>query len=338
MRGSEWLSIKRCLAITQRLHKGPATTSDLLSFVLKVVGHSAYPSSATAREKAFKRDRENLRARLGVKLHYSPSTRLYTLIDDGIFLKMPLPEEGLQAISFLSNSFEGHIGKQSEVQELLNWIVSRLPDEDQRNLGKMNSHIYLDLLTGVDPNHVSKKIWTMVWKAVKSHRKLNFNYLSPRYGDRKAKFQEAIPYRIQYQSGHWYLRAYRLYYRDGSGVHRHESHVKYRLSYILEDDSLSISPTRMADPPAPPRYFIQYRLLPPLSHGIISQRFDDMEIEPVENGSVLIKGYHEDVFEAGRILLTYGEFCVVEGGTEMLNWMKKTIQGMAANYPTMRKD
>ena len=59
-----------------------------------------------------------------------------------------------------------------------------------------------------------------------------------------------------------------------------------------------------------------------------------MQVKKLEDDSVLVSGFCEDVFEAGRILLTYGEYCIVTGGEEMLNWMKNTIQGMAENYLT----
>ncbi len=338
MRGSEWLSLRRCLAIVQRLQQGPATSLELLSYVLNTLDDAAYPSSVSAREKAFKRDRENLKKRLGIKIHYSASTKKYTLVESSEFFRLKLSAESLRAISILSNSFEGHVGSYSEIKDLLGDIVPRLSDEDQRKLENMEPHIYLDLFGGVDPNHLSKKVWTTVWKAVKSKRKLSFNYRSPRYEDQKERYQEVLPHRIQYQSGHWYLRAYRLLSRHGSRSDHTASHVKYRLSYILEDTALTILPQKIGGFPAPPKFFVQYKLLPPLSNGIISQRFEEMKVERLDDNSVIVSGYCEDVFEAGRILLTYGEFCIVYGGEELMGWMKKTIQGMKNNYFTEEKD
>lgn len=337
MRGSEWTALKRCLAIVQRLQSGPARADDLLSYVTQKVGRTAYPSSTFAREKAFKRDRENLKIRLGVKIKYSPSSRLYTLYENGELLRLKLSSEGIQAISFLSKSFDGPAGTYSDVNKLLDELVAQLPDEEQRALEMVRAPIFLDLDGGVDPNHLSKKVWTTIWKATKSKRKLSFNYRSPRYKDQKERYQEVLPYGIQYQSGHWYLRAYRVLSKNGSQVDYSASHVKYRLSYILEDNELTVLPQKIAGFPAPPRFFVQYRLLPPLSNGIISQRFEDMQVEKLEN-SVMVSGYCEDVFEAGRILLTYGEYCIVYGGEELSKWMRKTVQGMNNNYLKKEKD
>ncbi|MBV5331419.1 WYL domain-containing protein, partial [bacterium] len=114
--------------------------------------------------------------------------------------------------------------------------------------------------------------------------------------------------RIQYQSGHWYLRAYRLFRRGASGeVDRQEVHLKYRLSYIQDDEKLDVSATVMPSPPEAEKYLVHYRLLPPLSRGVISEHFSDMTTETLDDGSIEIKGYCDDPWEAGRLLLTYGE-------------------------------
>jgi hypothetical protein len=333
MRGSEWLSLKRCLAIVIRLQQGSVSPTDLVSFVIKTVGTGAYPSSSSAREKAFKRDRESLRKRLGVKFSYTASTKLYSLIEIGPLLRLYLPETSLRAISILSHSFNGHVGEHSEVQFFLEEVISRLSLDAQRKLDGSNSRVYIDLLKDVDPNHISKKVLRTAWKAVNGKRKFAFNYISPTYEDRQKRLQVVLPYRIQYQWGHWYLQAYRLSYRDlGNKEHADQKHLRYRLSYVQDDDGLRIYPNVMPAPPAPPKYLVHFRLLPPLSRGVISERFEDMTITLLEDGSAEVKGYCENVWEAGRTLLIYGEFCVVLGGGEVRTWIKKTVKGMAENY------
>jgi hypothetical protein len=63
-----------------------------------------------------------------------------------------------------------------------------------------------------------------------------------------------------------------------------------------------------------------------------------MQVERLDDNSVMLSGYCEDVFEAGRILLTYGEYCIIYGGKELMEWMKKTVQGMKNNYFIEEKD
>ncbi|MCX6068419.1 MAG: WYL domain-containing protein, partial [Chloroflexi bacterium] len=82
-----------------------------------------------------------------------------------------------------------------------------------------------------------------------------------------------------------------------------------------------------------PRYQVHYRLLPPLSRGVISQHFDEMQVKSLPDGSVDVTGSCDDDWEAWRTLLSYGQYCVVLGGDEVLDWMRRTVQGMRKNYP-----
>ncbi len=337
MRGSEWLSLRRCLAIVRRLQMGSAKPSELTAYVSKTVGERSYPMSATAREKAFKRDRENLRRRLGVEFSYSASNGTYTLVDAGPLLRLYLSETSLRAIYLLSQSFGGHVGEHSNIQTLLNEIFLYLSADTKVRLETPDTGMGLDLLQDVDPNHISKRVWETAQRAIRGHRKLTFNYISPTYEDRQKRLHQVVPIRIQYQSGHWYLPAYRLLRRDENGEEdRQEVHLKYRLSYIQDDEKLIISTTVVPSPPEAEKYLVHYRLLPPLSRGIISEHFYNMTTTTLPDGSVEIKGYCDDPWEAGRLFLTYGEYCIVLGGDEVRAWMDKTIANLIKNYQHLK--
>lgn len=336
MRGSDWRSFRRCLAIARRLLKGPATPAELIQFVLDVEGEAAYSSEKSAREKAFKRDRESLRARLGVDFSYSPTAGTYTLTDPGPVFQFELSEASIRAVALLNQTFGGQVGEHSEIQNFLEELTAALPLETRRGLENPVVPLDLALLQSVDPNGISQQVWTTAWRAVKTHRRLSFNYLSPTYADRRTRFHDVMPYRIQYQWGHWYLRAYRVLRRDLDGQEdRQGAHLRYRLSYVQDDAQLSVSPSRMSEPPRPPRYRVHYRLLPPLSRGVISQHFDEMQVKLLEDESVEVTGWCDDDWQAGRTLLSYGQYCVVLGGAEVLDWMERTIRGMKMNYPDL---
>jgi predicted DNA-binding transcriptional regulator YafY len=317
---------------------GSAKPSELTAFVSKTIGERAYPISASAREKAFKRDRENLRKRLGVEFSYSASLGTYTLLEAGPLLKLHLSETSLRAIYLLSQSFGGHVGEHSNIQTFLHEIFSYLSEDTKVKLEAPETGMDLNLLQDVDPNHISKKVWDKVQKSVKGHRKLIFNYISPTYEDRQQRLHQVVPIRIQYQSGHWYLRAYRLLRRDVNGEEdRQGVHLKYRLSYIQDDEKLAVSTAVVPSPPEAEKYLVHYRLLPPLSRGIISEHFYDMTITNLDDGSVEVKGYCDDSWEAVRLLLTYGEYCIVLGGDEVKAWMDKTIARLIENYQHLKK-
>jgi hypothetical protein len=279
-----------------------------------------------------------LRRRLGVEFSYSASSGIYTLLEAGPLLKLHLSETSLRAIYLLSQSFGGHVGEHSNIQTFLHEIFSYLSADIKVQLEAPETGMDLNLLQDVDPNHISKKVWEKVQRSIKGHRKLTFNYISPTYEDREKRLHQVAPIRIQYQSGHWYLRAYRLLRRDASGNEdRQGVHLKYRLSYILDDEKLDVSTSVVPAPPQAEKYPVHYRLLPPLSRGIISEHFDDMTTTNLEDGSIEIRGYCNDPWEAGRLFLTYGEYCIVLGGSEVKNWMDKTISQLIENYPHLKK-
>jgi hypothetical protein len=316
--------------------KGPATPLELIAFVLETEGSDAYPLSKSAREKAFKRDRENLRTRLGANFIYTPSTGLYTLTDPGSLFSLELSEQGTRALALLAQTFGGQVGEHSEIQDFLEELIRFLPVETRRYLENPTVPIDLELLQKIDPNGIPKRVWLTAWRAVKGHRKLSFSYVSPSYEDGQARLHEVQPYRIEYRWGHWYLRAYGTPHRETDGQHNiQKAHLRYRLSYIQDDDQLAVSPSILPDPPKPPRYLVHYRLLPPLSRGVVSQHFEDMRATKLDDGSLEIHGYCDDEWQAGRILLSYGEFCVVLGGEEVQAWMRKTIRGIKENYPDL---
>lgn len=334
MRGSDWLSFRRCLAIIQRLRKGPATSSELVEYVLAMEGAGAYPVSPSAREKAFKRDRESLRRRLHIKLVYSHSAGYYSLMDYGNYFSYDLSEVSLHALSLLKESFSGQMGEHSDIQVLIDELIMNLPAESKRKLESPVLPINLELFQQIDSNGISAQVWETVQRAVKEHHKLVFNYISPQYFDQKKRLHEVIPLRIQYQWGHWYLRAYRLMRRDIDGQEdRRGAHLRYRLSYIQDDEYMALSPLIVSDPPAPPRYEVHYRLLPPLSRGLISRHFEDMSFQVLEDGSLEIFGVCDNEWEAGRLLMAYGEYCIVLGGPEVKAWVDRTVNGIKRNYP-----
>jgi len=273
-----------------------------------------------------------------VEFSYSALSGTYTLLDAGPLLKLYLSETSLRAIYLLSQSFGGHVGEHSNIQTFLSEIFSYLSADTKVQLESPEMGMALDLLQDIDPNHISKKVWEKVQRSVKGHRKLTFNYISPTYEDRKKILHQVVPIRIQYQAGHWYLRAYRLLRRDVNGKEdRQGVHLKYRLSYIQEDEKLAVSTSVMPSPPEAERYLVHYRLLPPLSRGITSEHFYDMTSKTLDDGSVEITGYCDDAWEAGRLLLTYGEFCIVLGGDEVKTWMEKTVTGLINNYYPLKK-
>ncbi|NUQ85575.1 MAG: WYL domain-containing protein [Anaerolineales bacterium] len=328
-RGSDWNSFLRVLAILKRLMEGPATSEELIQSVLDTVGADAYSSAPGARKHAFKHDRDNLRKRLGVDHVWDPKTNLYILNDAGPYGRVSLSTPMLRALSILSRQYENAVGELAGVRDLVQQIIGWLPPETRLRIESAGEELTLDFEQDVDRSVIPPRVGETIQRALDQHRKLTFNYLSPRHADRKAVFHELAPYQIRFQDGHWYLRGYSL----NAGLQGDESFLRFRLSYILDDERLRVSPMKVeVRHRQPPRFLVHYQLAPEIGRGEISHRFPEMQITRNEDGSAEVHAVTDDVWDAARTLLAYGDKCIVLGGVDLLREMRKIVAGMAKNY------
>jgi predicted DNA-binding transcriptional regulator YafY len=328
-RGSEWVSFLRVLTILKRLMEGPATSEELIQSVLDTVGADAYPSVPSARQAAFKHDRSNLKKRLGVDHVWDPGTQFYILNDAGPYGRVSLSNAMVRALSILSRQYENAVGDLAGVRDLVQQIVGWLPPEMRLRIESASEELTLDSEQDVDRSIVPPRVSETIRRALDQHRKLTFNYLSPRHADRKPVFHELAPYQIRFQDGHWYLRGYSLNGSLPGGI----SFLRFRLSYILDDERLRVSPTRVETRHRqPPRFLVHYWLAPEIGRGEISHRFAEMQITRNDDGSAEVHAVTDDVWDAARTLLAYGESCIVLNGSDLRREMERRVKQMAKNY------
>ncbi len=322
-RESEWLVLSRCLAILSRLRQGAASGEDLMQAVEAELP-GAYPPSLSARREAFKRDRQKLREFLRVDLTYANGK--YELKDLGPFFSVQLSPESLEAMMTLMVTFEGDVDH-AYVRHFLEEVARLLPPEQRISLENPDSIVSYDILQHVDPNHIPRRVWETVRRAKRTRRELEFNYLSPRYRDGQPRRFRVAPLRIKFQWGHFYLLGYVLSERVLEDPYR-----RFRLGYIQDDEALRVLPNVIGRPfRRPPRYEVHYRLLEHLGRGAVSRHFDEMQITHLEDGSLEVRAVTDDLFAAERILLSYGQYCVVLGGPELVARIRRAIEGMHRN-------
>lgn len=338
--GRDWLALLRPLVILQRLLEGPASGSELLHSVGERLGSDAYPQSKSAQDAAFKRDRANLRAHLLAEVHYDPGRNAYILDSPGPFAELKLSQSALDALGLLARDFQDSLGEYSRVTKLVDELVRRLGPEQRRSLERSPATMHLELNQEVDRSRISPRVWQTVQKALRERRKLAFAYLSPRYADRKPARFELAPVEVRFEEGHWYLWAYvQRRKKPGEWEDDDLGYRRFRLSSILDDGELRVLPAKISSPQRrKPSYPVIYQLLPPLSQGEISHHFDDLHVESLPDGSVMVHGTTDDLYRAERILLGYGEFCVAHGGQELRRRMQSVVEGMAAHYGLIGED
>lgn len=333
-RGSDWMVVRRCLALVERLQRGPASPQELVQAVCDALGPDAYPPDPSARAAAFKHDRDHLRQHLDADFVYDPAARQYALTQAGPFGRLHLSDSALRAVRLLSEAFTGQMGARQEVQALLQELTTRLSPADQRRLETLNSAVDLDLQQDVDRGSIPEVVWQTVERAVRVQRKLCFNYISPRHEDRLPRYHEAAPAQMRFQRGHWYLYAFDLYSRDPYGEERFDSGYKnFRVQYICADEKLIISPTRLPGVArTPPRYEVHYRLEPRLARGQISHHFENTHITRLPDGRAEVTATTDNLWEAAQVLLSYSDGCEVLGCPELRQMMVDRTRGMAAIY------
>jgi predicted DNA-binding transcriptional regulator YafY len=334
-RGSDWTAFLRALAILKGLREGPASNEQLIQSVLNTVGADAYPSMPSRRQFAFKHDRENLKKRLGVGYDFDDARQVYILKDAGPYLSLSLSPPMLRALSILSRQYDNTVGEMAGVRDLVQQIIGWLPPETRLQIEIAGQKVALDLEQDVDRSDIPDRVRELINRALNEHRKLTFNYLSPRHANRKPVFHELAPYQIRFQDGHVYLRGYSLNW----GLQGDSPFLRFRLSYILDDERLYVSPTRVETRHRrTPRFPVHYWLAPEIGRGEISHRFTEMQITRNDDGSAEVHAITDDVWDSARTLLAYGESCIVLGGVELRREVEGRIKQMAKNYNFYSED
>jgi predicted DNA-binding transcriptional regulator YafY len=305
-----------------------------MAAVSDIAGQDSYPAQEAARRYAFKRDRQHLRYSLDVQFSYNAKTGRYHLQDAGPFAYLELSPTGLQALQVLLEMFANDLGEQAGVRPLLDILVERLSPESRLRLETRQGWFEVNMLQGIDDTVLKENVVSKVNRAARENRKLSFNHTSPSHADGLPRYYEVAPVEVRFRRGHWYLYAYVLICRDAAGEQKHDiGYRSFRLSYILDDADLQVLPGKApANRRRPPRHFIHYRLLPAIGRGAISQHFEDMRVLRLPDGSVEVTGFTDDLFEAVRIFLGYGENCMVLGGDEVYKEMVRRVRGMAEHY------
>lgn len=183
LRESEWLVMRRCLAIVLRLQRGPASKAALLQAVYDCVGEDAYGSSeGDALSKRFDGDKRRLRQHLGIQVRYDAGARGYLLIEH----EMPLLELGdshLQTLAFLADTFATDTPHGRQVQELVDTLISWHSADRRLRFNRLRGLLPDVDLRLRDSEPIAADVWRAVTEAHNARRQLRFDYRSSRHDD-----------------------------------------------------------------------------------------------------------------------------------------------------------
>lgn len=331
-RDSQWLVIRRCIAIIRRVQRGPASWEELVEAVQRWVGADAYgPSEGVGLRRHLYKDLERLRNVLQVNIRTAPGTRTYVLNDAHIPL-LDLPDADLEAIAWLRQAFDELSPNQDKVQPLLDHIISYLPLERQDYIEAQRQLLTVDLGRR-DDNHILADVKRKLAEALSRRLRIEIAYLASSNETGQPNRHLIDPYEQFYHDGHYYLKGWchQIHEPDGD-VFKTEEYRPYRLDRITE---IQILPHKL--PPIPPKaktYWVTYRVAATVARqGVSRHRWIDVtEITPHPDGSATIVGTTDNLFFVSQALMRYRHHCEVLGGPELLHDMRETVAKMAQIY------
>lgn len=335
-RESDWLVVRRCLAIVRRALRGPASWQELLAAVVAQEGAEAYGSGGEARCRLrLEKDLERIRGHLGLDLHFDRELGGYVAGEATIPL-LDLPDEDLATIAWLAQTFTPGSPQHAEVQGLLQRLKKALAPERREEIERRHTALALDLGRR-DEDEIPPAVWDGLTRALVARRRIEFTYRSPQQDDQTPRRHVVDPYERYFDTagGHYYLRGWCHYSEGPRGRRIQNRYFDYRLGRIRD---LQLLPDKLPPfPPPAPRYAVEYVLDARVARlGVSRQR--GIEVTAVEmrpDGSALVRGHTHDPFVAVQGLLHYGPNCRVLGGAEVREWMRREVAELADLYKVL---
>jgi predicted DNA-binding transcriptional regulator YafY len=328
-----WDALKRSLILLTRLRQGPADKATLIKAVRRALPDAYSEESAKAQSRTFERDLENVRYRLQAEVAWQPQLRQYVLHGVGPFLRVELSEEMLTGLAFLMDTLTTNEEIQRIIRPLLDQIVQALPPHQIQQLSRQSTPIHVNLQR-LSESEISPEVWRRLIYAIKQRRVVRFHYASPLHEHSETRQHTVEPYEHYFRGGHFYLKGYCLRWVAPNGWEGGQFWASpYRLDYILPADFMLLG-TFVHREKRAQLHSIRYKLAPQIVRGGVSRYFDQMRVgDPDAQGWVEVTAQTDNLFEAHRILLAYGEQCQALEPPELVDRMARAAGAMAAFYP-----
>jgi hypothetical protein len=332
-RESQWLVMRRCLAIIRRVQRGPASGEELVAAVLAAEGHEAYGDAPPAAlHSRLEKDLQRIRDTLWIDLCFDRRARGYVIRDTWRPL-LDLPDGDLATIAWLEQTFGPDSPQHDEIQAFADRLRLYLDPPRRALIDRCQALLALPLQTA-DDDEIEICVRADLHLALAQRRRVEFDYRSPQYEAGLTRRHVVDPYDLWFDPahGHFYLRGWCHYSQDAAGRRDEEHYLTFRLGRI---SNLRLLPDRLPPTPPPaPHFAVLYELAPPIARlGVTHHREMKVDhIEPRPDGSALVRGTTDNLFWLVQVLLRYGEHCRVLGGPELLRDIRAKVKKMAELY------
>lgn len=237
---------------------------------------------------------------------------------------LALTQEQLTTFALLLNTFnETMMIHADEIKALLGFFVNQLSQEQQKQLARHRYPFSIDLHETTDYHNADAHNIQRIEMAIERSQQLKFAYRSLREGKEHIHIIEPQP--LVFERGHVYLNGWSPEYGKS---------LRFRLDYILPG-SAEMLPTRIAKSrPSPISYVLRYELSPIIARNDVSRHFADQVVESHPDGSATVTARITDLFDARRILLSYGENCTALEPPVLVEQMRKVAADFSKKYLT----
>jgi predicted DNA-binding transcriptional regulator YafY len=234
-------------------------------------------------------------------------------------LPLPLTREHVETLAAVRRAFSKTLyGDTLEdlIVRLRPFIDPNLrPLLDREPLLKLNTPLIDDLA----PHQLTLN---KLRRAQEQRLRFSFRYRSPLQPDARPVRHIIEPETLEERDGHVYFEGYSL---DTEQV------LQFRLDRA-EPGSAEVLPAKFPGRRTRRPIKIRYRLSPAIARYGASRRFDKHEELVLADDWVEVTAETKDLFWASKILLKYGENCVVVEPPELVAEMKRVVGEMARNY------
>jgi predicted DNA-binding transcriptional regulator YafY len=253
--------------------------------------------------------------RLGFTVVTAPGHR-YSLTQVNPRFPLPLTREQVEALAAARRAFAQtpyHKPMNSLVERLRPFLAPAMRTALER---EPMLRVEIPLLDHAPP---SEEVLRKFRRAASEQRRFSFTYRSPAGG--KSRRHTIEPEALEEREGHIYFEGYSPDYGQV---------LQFRLERV-DAASAEVLPTRFAARRrrATP---IRYRLSPTVARFGATHRFPNHTETALPDGWVEVSAETRDLFWAGKILLKYGEHCVVLEPSELVKEMRRVVTLMAQNY------
>lgn len=313
---------QRRLLILSLLHTRPYTKAELYRALIAegAFAPDAYDQQtmSSAQDAQFRRDLIAIRA-IGCDIDNDHRTLVYTWRNSPFSLS--LAPAHLSALSIVLDTFaDSSIPHANDIRALFAHLLDLLPDAQRKsissrraftiNLRELNSYSNTDQHTA-----------TQIEKAIARGVRLQFTYCTPRDG--KLRQHEVEPLKLEYRGGHVYLYGWHI---------RRNKELPYRLDNIIAGSAQAGNLLAQHQRIGPQPVTIRYRLSAEIARNSVSQHFANQQVERHPDGAATITAQTDDLFEAKRILLSYGEHCTVEAPPDLVAEFRQIATNLYQTY------